>query len=54
MPGATHRAKTANDTRVVMVSHPGQEIVYVMMSDLLKMSAQILLTFERQTEVRIY
>lgn len=50
MPGAAHRGKPANDACVVMVSHPGQKIVYVMMSDLLKMSAQILLTVKRQIE----
>lgn len=40
----------ATDACVVMVSYTGQEIVHVMVSDLLKMSAQILLTDERQIE----
>jgi len=50
MSSTAHRGKTANDACMVMVSHTGQEIVYVMVSDMLKMSAQILLTVERQIE----
>lgn len=50
MPSAAHRGRTANDACVVMVSHTGQEIVYVMVSDSLKMSGQILLTVEGQID----
>lgn len=50
MSNTAHRGKLANDACVVMVSHTGQDIVNVMVSDLLKMSAQILLAVERQIE----
>lgn len=39
-----HTWKAANDAHLVMASYTGQEMVCVVGKDLLKMSAQILLT----------